>query len=124
MKLEWKDFPAVARWEWDAESNTHVIGFGCLDGWCEAGELGRDPRTGPDLTGTMDGIAGLSDSPVLKVKGWYDEQRLSPTKSHWWKPGAGPRSVVGTIIPVPGLDPACSQKFRRNLAAYRVRQSE
>jgi hypothetical protein len=68
MKLEWKDFPAVARWEWDAESNTHVIGFGCLDGWCEAGELGRRSgnRTGPDWHDG--GIAGLSDSPVFKVK--------------------------------------------------------
>jgi hypothetical protein len=107
MKLEWKDFPAVARWDWDVRSTTQVIGFGCLDGWCEVGELGHDPETGPELT-AMAGIAGLSSavalSPVLRVKGWYDEQRLSPTLRHWWKPGAGPRSVVGTIVPVPGLD--------------------
>src|SRR4029450_13163065 len=105
------DFPAVARWDWDVKSNTQVIGFGCLSGWCEVGAMGHDPQTAPDVTATMSGIAGLSDSPVLKVKGWYDEQRLSPTKSHWWKPKAGPRSVVGTIVPVPGLDQLDSDSF-------------
>jgi hypothetical protein len=111
MNLEWKDFPAVARWDWDVKSNTQVIGFGCLSGWCEVGVMGHDPQTAPDVSATMSGIAGLSDSPVLKVKGWYDEQRLSPTKSHWWKPKAGPRSVVGTIVPVPGLDQLDSDSF-------------
>ena len=61
MKLAWKDFPAVARWDWDRKSNTQVIGFGCLDGWCEVGELGHDPQTGPELT-AMAGIAGLSSA--------------------------------------------------------------
>ncbi len=103
MKLEWKDFPAVARWDWDERSNTQVIGFGCFDGWCEVGELGHEPETGPDLTATMGSIAGLGDSPVLKVKGWYDDQRLSPTERHWWQHWKHPRAVVGTIVPVPGL---------------------
>ena len=120
---QWQDYPPVARWEWDVGVNTQVIGFRCLDGWCEVGELGHDPETGPDLTGTMGGIAGLSGSPVLKVKGWYDEQRLSPTKSGWWKPGKGPLSVVGTIVPVPGLDQLDVKSFH-HLAAYRVRQFE
>jgi hypothetical protein len=111
MGLKWKDFPAVARWDWDVKSNTQVIGFGCLDGWCEVGELGHDPRTTEDLSTTMTSIAGLSGSPVLKVKGWYDEQRLSPTKSHWWKPGAGPGLVVGTIVPAPGLDQVDASSF-------------
>ena len=59
----------------------------------------------------MDGIAGLAGTPILRVKGWYDEQRLSPTKSGWWKPGKGPLSVVGTIVPVPGLDQLDSDSF-------------
>ena len=111
LKVEWQDIPAVARWEWDVRRNTQVIGFKCLDGWCEVGELGYVPDTGPDLTSTMSGIAGLKGSPVLKVKGWYDEQRLSPTKTGWWRPGAGPLSVVGTIVPVPGLDQLDSKNF-------------
>ena len=117
--LTWNDYPAVARWEWDVGSNTQVIGFRCLDGWCEVGELGHQPDTGPDLTGTMDGIAGLSGSPVLKVKGWYDEQRLSPAKNGWWKPGKGPLSVLGTIVPVPGLDRLDAASFASwQLIAY------
>jgi hypothetical protein len=102
--LKWYEYPAVARWEWDTVSNTQVIGFKCLDGWYEVGELGHPPDTGPDLTSTMSGVPGLAGEPVLRVKGWYDQQRLSPTAAHWWSSGAGPTSVVGTIIPVPGLD--------------------
>jgi hypothetical protein len=109
----WNDYPGVARWEWDVGSNTQVIGFRCLDGWCEVGELGHDPETGPDLTGTMDGIAGLAGKPVLLVKGWYDEQRLSPAKRHWWQHWKHPRSVVGTIVPVPGLNQLDSPNFDR-----------
>ena len=116
MNVQWQDIPAVARWEWDVASNTQVIGFACLDGWCEAGELGHQPDTGPDLTGTMNGIAGLAGSPVLKVKGWSDEQRLSST-GHWWnrlwpEPQV-PRGVVGTIVPVPGLDRFDSNDFAK-----------
>ena len=120
MRVEWQDIPAVARWEWDVRRNAQVIGFKCLDGWCEVGELGPEPETGPDLTSTMSGIAGLKGSPVLKVKGWYDEQRLSPTKTGWWRPGAGPLSVVGTIVPVPGLDQLDSKNFAQTwqLIAY------
>ena len=117
--LTWTDYPAVARWEWDVKFNTQVIGFRCLDGWCEVGERGHDPETGPGLTGTMNGIPGLAGTPVLQVKGWYDEQRLSPTTSGWWKPGKGPLSVVGTVVPVPGLDKLDAASFSSwQLIAY------
>jgi len=100
--LHWLDYPAAARWEWDINTNEQVIGFKCLDGWCEAGK--RPPETGPDLTARLSSVAALSGSPVLRIKGWYDEQRLEPTKPHWWTSGLGPTSVVGTVIPIPGLD--------------------
>ena len=81
--------------------------------------MGHEPDTGPDLTATMGGIAGLAGTPTLRVKGWYDEQRLSPTKNGWWKPGAGPLSVVGTIVPAPGLDQLDAASFARwQLIAY------
>jgi hypothetical protein len=103
--LTWNDYPGVARWDWDVVSNTQVIGFKCLDGWCEAGEDGHPVNTGPPLATTgLRNIHALANSPVLKVKGWYDEQRLSPTTAHWWSNGLGPRPVVGWIVPVPGLD--------------------
>ena len=111
-----KDYPPVARWEWDVGSNTQVIGFMCLDGWCEVGESGHDPETGPDLTGTMSDMGDLSNSPVLKVKGWYDEQRLSPATHHRWKfswQHWSPRSVVGTIVPAPGLDQLDATNFNK-----------
>jgi hypothetical protein len=111
LKLNWDDYPGVARWEWDVKSNTQVIGFRCLDEWCEVGVDRHTPETGPDLTSTMGDIPDLAGKPVLQVKGWYDEQRLSPAQSHWWKPGAGPRKVVGTIVPVPGLDKLSPDNF-------------
>jgi hypothetical protein len=101
--LDWSQYPAVARWDWDVESNTQVIGFKCHKGWCEAGRPGKSPNTGPNLSVALRGVPGLAGSPVLQVKGWYDQQRLSPTAKGWWHPGAGPTSVVGTIIPAPGL---------------------
>ncbi len=110
-----KDYPPVARWEWDVGSNTQVIGFMCLEGWCEVGELGHDPETGPDLTDKMNSIDALTGQPVLRIKGWYDEQRLSPATRHRWKFWEywGPRSVVGTIVPAPGLDLLDSPNFDR-----------
>jgi hypothetical protein len=111
LKLKWKELPGVARWEWDIKSNTQVIGFRCLEEWCEVGELGHPPETGPDLTSAMSGIPALAGKPVLRVKGWYDEQRLSPTEQDWWHPGAHPRPVVGTIVPVPGLDQLDATSF-------------
>jgi len=99
--LRWSDYPAAARWEWDVKTNKQVIGFKCLDGWCEAGE--HPPDTGPDLTARLSLVSGLAGSPVLRIKGWYDEQRLAPAKPHWWSSGLGPRQVVGTVIPIPGL---------------------
>jgi hypothetical protein len=119
LHLKSEDYPAVARWEWDVRFQTQVIGFRCLDEWCEVGK--NTPETGPDLTATMGDIAGLpGDSPVLKVKGWYDDQRLSPTERHWWQHWKHPRSVVGTIVPVPGLAQLESPDFDHtwNTIAY------
>ena len=94
----------MARWDWDVRNNTQVIGFKCLNGWCEVGQWNRPINTGPDLSATMSGVAGLAGTPQVKIRGWYDQQRLSPTKPHWWSAKMGPTSVIGTIIPVPGLD--------------------
>jgi hypothetical protein len=66
--------------------------------------LGHEPETGPDLTDAMSPITTLAGKPVLSVKGWYDEQRLSPAKRALVATLEHPRSVVGTIVPVPGLD--------------------
>ena len=88
------------------------------------GELGHEPDTGPDLTGTMrrhrrpcrnTGIAcqGL----VRRTAALTRQERLVETM------GNGPLSVVGTIVPVPGLDQFDSASFA-TLETYRVRQFE
>lgn len=105
--LQWGDYPAVARWEWDVKSNTQVIGFKCIDGWCEAGTPGHAPNTGPHLAASgwssVPALSGVPGPSVLRIKGWYDEQRLAPAAESWWVTKASPRLVVGTIVPVPGL---------------------
>jgi hypothetical protein len=104
--LSLNDYPNVARWDWDVRREQQVIGFKCLDGWCEVGEMGATPLTLPPLAERSDlpeQLRPLATTPVLRVKGWYDEQDLSPAHLHWWEHGEGPTDILGTIIPVPQL---------------------
>ncbi len=103
--LAWSDVPPVARWDWDTASSTQVIGFKCFLGWCEVGEpdhpIGTRPALAQDPSLTTGGTLGTSAMRRrLKVKGWYDQQRLAPAHARW---SAGvpvrPLSVIGTLIP-------------------------
>jgi hypothetical protein len=88
------DVPPVARWDFDAGYNEHVIGIKCDDRWCDV--TGR-------LTGKGGQPAGGSGHPKQqRIKGWYDEQQLAeydPTT----KKVTGPGKPTGTLIPDPDL---------------------
>jgi hypothetical protein len=114
-----KDYPGVARWDWDPRSGQQYIGITCGTAWCEVGNA-----SGFESSGTLSisalswqPLAGLvapstlASSKVFKVKGWYDEQRLELLATGNQTPGP-----VGSLIPNPLLD---SINHARGLAAYR-----
>lgn len=107
--LAWTDVPPVARWDWDTASSTQVIGFKCLQGWCEVGEarhaVGTRPALATDpslMTGATLGTSAMRRR--LQVKGWYDQQRLAPAHANW-SAGAPvrPLPAIGTLIPAINL---------------------
>lgn len=90
------DYPAVARWEWDAETKRQYIGIKCGPAWCEIFKEG----TILNFASTYAGIR------VSQIKGWFDEQRLA----------VGTRTVSnikGSIFPHPRLDSYTLDDFRK-----------
>ena len=111
--LDAKDYPPVARWDWDATNHQHYIGIACGQAWCEVGKAGFQSSVAYNLpqpswhqlAGKMPNLATASSSRVYKVKGWYDAQPLAtrPTgASPSSLPSPGP--VRGFLIPHPLLD--------------------
>jgi len=91
------DYPEVARWDWDAMHHQQYIEIGCLNAWCDIGNpslqgTGSPHREDPSFPG--------NGGRVLKIKPWYDEQRLADF---------GPTGVIfasdvtGTFYPDPAL---------------------
>lgn len=96
-----RDFPPIARWDWDSTNGKQYIGIRCGSDWCEVGAPGfvqSKPYSGPPLV--FDPIPAITSlekpSRVYKIKGWYDEQRLAS--------GSDPGGVRGYLVPHPILD--------------------
>jgi hypothetical protein len=106
-----KDYPPVARWDFDPLSGTHFIGIKCGAAWCEVGTPGfsgspNHPSPAPDPV----------ERRVFKIKGWYDEQRLAIAQGGTLVPGGS----VGTIVPHPRLGEFNAFYFREWRLAARV----
>ncbi len=84
--------PPVARWDWDATAGEHYIGIRCGTRWCEV----SDPARGP-----LQSSAKYAGSPLVAVKGWYDEQYLAVAPASGG--GLVPGGVLATIFPVGDL---------------------
>lgn len=83
------DYPAVARWDWDAgdpanpASAHQYIGIKCGTSWCDVGA--DHPLPTPKAAGRpgFDPMPNRPQPPQLKrdrvsgIKGWYDEQYLA-----------------------------------------------
>jgi hypothetical protein len=93
--------PEVARWDWDEVNHEHYIGIRCGTHWCEVYNPSR-----PALSSSP----RYAGSPLVRVKGWYDQQDLAVTKV-----GAGgvlvPGGIRGTIFPVGDLERNRLQDF-------------
>jgi hypothetical protein len=91
-----RHYPPVARWDWDPITQQQYIGIKCGAGWCEVGPRGFNPSKA-----YTEPTAGIAPTPVLAVKGWYDEQYLAIPNARSDRLVPGP--VMGTVIPAPNL---------------------
>ncbi|MGH7582562.1 MAG: hypothetical protein ACREL5_05000 [Gemmatimonadales bacterium] len=91
-----RDYPEVARWDWDRRAKQQYIGIGCREQWCEIGKLKQESPKYDD--------AGMipHHRRKLQIKGWYDEEVLAVNDATG--KGLVPGPVVGTIVPAPGLE--------------------
>jgi hypothetical protein len=83
------DYPPVARFS-AAKDSQPLLGFKCLDAWCELGPM---PGFVPDTPTTN--ISG----PLGQIKGWHDEQDLAEYVGGRWVP-----RVHAAIVPAPKVD--------------------
>lgn len=91
------DYPEVARWDWDPVAHKQYAAIGCVDSWCEISREGLNPSAQHDHP-----TLPLPAKRIVRIKGWYDEQRLADVDAA--EPtGLGATPVVGTIMPVPNL---------------------
>lgn len=121
-----KDYPPVARWDWDATHQQHYIGIACGPAWCEVGKADFQSSVAYNLPEpAWDKLAGRAADPlaaashrVYKVKGWYDAQPLAtwPTGTVTVNTLPTPGPVRGFLIPHPLLD---SINNAATVSAYR-----
>lgn len=98
------DYPAVGRWEWDAQHRAAYIGLGCHDRWCA---VTSSATFTPPVVGNPG--PGHRLMRVWRVQGWFDQQALAvPART-----GLRPGSAWGTVVPDSGLD------ARRTVADFR-----
>lgn len=109
-----REYPPVARWDWDPKAQEQYIGVRCGLAWCEVGgpSVPDIPGTGPMYPPLLpfDPVAGFIASSattraVSRVKGWGDAQPLAFKAA---SPAAGalkvqPSRLIGFVVPNPVL---------------------
>jgi hypothetical protein len=109
-----REYPPVARWDWDPATQQQFIGIRCGVAWCEIGGPSNPGPAGsgfgypPDVT--FEAIPGLVSSTagakaVTLVKGWFDAQFLAE-RNAVIRPGTLPIHAGlnwGFVVPNPVL---------------------
>jgi hypothetical protein len=112
-----REYPPVARWDWDSSTNHQFIGIRCGLAWCE---IGGTSRMYPPTVPGFDAVPGISASTamsnaVTRVKGWFDAERLAVMLAN--PTGAGlkvrPSRITGFIVPNPVLGDLQASHFAR-----------
>ena len=91
------DFPAVARWDWDADSSQHYISIRCgATAWCDVGS----PKMASSASYLVVAEGSSGEERVRFIKGWYDEQPVAVPHAteDRWIPG-----TLATVVPDPIL---------------------
>lgn len=97
------DYPPAPRF--GINGTQPLLGFKCLDAWCEAGP-GPFAQHAPWVA-----VAGREG----RIKGWHDEQRLAERDhSGVWRP-----TIRATIVPVPNLDQLDKADFSKTTGSGR-----
>jgi hypothetical protein len=106
--------PVAVRWHWHSHFDgrrglqQYKMGVWCDGRWCEVGNPGTHGSTGSFASATLADPEAAFDGPAAdqvlqtsqgQLPGWYDEQILADYRDN----SLGVSSVVGTIIPEPGL---------------------
>lgn len=99
-----RQYPPVARWDWDSNHGMQYIGIKCGAAWCEIGQSGfsRIPAYSAPPHLAFDGVAStdVAVDRVSHIKGWNDAQRLDSVADG----KQVPTGIWGTIIPHPRND--------------------
>jgi hypothetical protein len=117
-----KEFPPVARWDWDTTRMEQFIGIKCGAAWCEVSNGNPASALAGSLPdGPLPPIGAGADPGqrrVRLIKGWHDYQWLA-VKGH--APGASylpgetplmPRRSYAAVIPDPDLEKREISHFR------------
>ena len=90
-----KDYPPVARWEWDPDHGHQYISILCgLRRWCEVGPNNFSSARPRDPSANTD-----AEARVKRIKGWYDEQQMDVIVGGKLVPSA----IHAAFIPAPDL---------------------
>lgn len=93
------DYPPSPRFD-EIPPNQPVLGFKCLNAWCEAGPSAFTQHPPPASVSGKEG----------KIKGWFDEQYLAERVGGVWT-----KRMRAAVFPVPNLD----RLDRSDFAVYR-----
>ena len=102
-----RDYPRVARWQWDPAAHHHYFGIKCGVNWCQFGGSGEVQPTLSDVPEftpiTVTG--GGPDHPhrIKEVMGWYDQQQLAEEVKSGTTTLLQP-TVLARVFPHPQLE--------------------
>lgn len=103
-----REYPPVARWDWDQASKQQSIGIRCGVAWCEVGGASSGAGLGYPPPLIFDPVPGLVPSTaatnaVTRVKGWFDAQLLAKRTSGTGGLKVRPTGNRGYVVPNPVL---------------------
>ena len=93
--FRFEDYPPVARFG-ETDAATPLLGFKCVDAWCELGPGAMSPASTIAVGLTANGVGRRE----VKIPGWHDEQVLSERVV----PGRFVPAVKAKIVPAPRMD--------------------
>jgi len=103
--------PPVTRFV-QSDEDMAFLGVRCGARWCDVGgDISKVPHSITAMSASQPIPSAIKNSPQLRVKGWWDEQRLA-IGAAGNTPPLRPNNA-GAIVPVPGLARITTKDFQR-----------